>query len=276
MKNVLIVKIGQSNFQGAARGINGVTRELQLSRYSGQTDPYPMCNNLNKGGGIDSFLIDRLFKKGIKAKMIDCTIGGASIFLYTGRQGWVLTGTPTDPANLGYSSTVSYTGTSTNAVLVEGDSGFDPCGLLARTRARIAIEKANGGYDSIWVFWSNGESDVSYGQASFHQYYTAALNSIIAYVKASGADKCMIGMTIKYSGATVSNMDYLSLAVDNAIAQNTNTYKGADLYVRFGSDAPLIPESPPNGATRVHMDLRGQEIHAKLWVDAIEKAGLLV
>lgn len=275
MKSALIVKMGQSNKQGNAKLLSGVGSDKFQSLRTGMTEPFPGCNNAGQGGSSTPFLVDLLIAQGVMPTVIDATIGGASAFLFCGRQGWALTGNAADPAALGYSSTVTYTGTSTNAVLREGDAGFDPCGLLARTRAMIAAQMASKRFDAVLVLWGQSESDVSYGQAGYYAIWRDALLSIGDYMAASSVDKVLYSLSVQYGATTAVQMQYMQQAIAEAVAARPWAYKGPDLFALWGPNAPLVPEPPPNGATRVHLDLRGQQIYGQKWLDALLAAQAL-
>lgn len=271
VKNVLVVKAGQSNWQGGAKEINGPGVKRFRSLRTGFTDPYFGNNNVGQGGGPTSYLMDLLWARGIMADVIDGSIGGASAFLYTGRAGWALTGSATDPANLGYSSTVSYTGSSSAAVLRSGDVGFDPCNLLGRIATMMTQRLSAKVYDDVWILWSQSESDVSYGQAGFYNYWRDALLSVADRLILAGGLKAFFGLSVQAGATTAAQMQFLQLAITEAVAARPWAYKGADLFARYGSLAPLIPEVHPNTSTRVHLDIRGQQVHAHLWDDALRQ-----
>lgn len=221
------------------------------------------------------FLLDLLVSAGILADVIDGTIGGASAFLYTGRDGWVLTGDPAQPAAVGYSSVVSYTGSSTAAVLRPGDVGFDPCSLLSRIAVMAAGKLSRVAYDDVWLLWGQSESDVSYGQPAFYGTYRDALLVIGDYLVAAGARRVLYSLSVQKDIVPTSQMQYLQLAISEAVASRVWAARGADLFAHWGLKAPLIPEAAPNEATRVHLDLRGQQIYAQLEFNALRAAGAL-
>lgn len=276
MRNVLIVKSGQSNWQGAAKLVSGVGNDRHRSLRYNTSEPYPLQNSYQQGGGATPYLLDLLWARGVRADILDGTIGGASGSLHAGRAGWTLVGDPTEPARSGFSSAVSYTGSSTAAVQREGDSAFDPCGLLSRIRVAMTERLAARTYDDVWVLYGQSESDVGNGTAPLYGYWRDCILSIGDYLQASGARRVLYGLSVQQGSATTSQMQYLQQAITEAAASRPWAARGADLFARWGVGAPLIPEVTGDAApVRVHLDLRGQEIHAHEWITALSAAGLV-
>lgn len=269
-RRILLVVTGQSNQQGAAYLEGGVVPARYVSRYTGVRDPLPGCNNINQGGSCWPYLIDFGLERGVKFDVVNYAIGGASAFHYTGRLGASISGgaDASVPAAQGYMSPYGLSGGTT--ALVEGNAGFDPFGLLSRTRAAIAARNV-GQYEAVVSFWANGESDTGESAAA----YQGALESISNYLLASGSSAHFIGLTSKSASATTGQMDTLQTAVASAVAnlsgQSKRVLSGPDLYAYWGSSPPLCYET--NASTRVHLTLRGQEVQARLLDDALSAAG---
>lgn len=263
---VLFVAVGQSNWQGAGANEQGGIFVRRRSRRTGATDPFPGCNNVNQGGSCFPQLIDLCYERGVLLDVLNYAIGGASAWDYCGRLGAVVSGGSASlPAQQGYMSPVSVSGgTST---LVEGDGGFDPCGLLARTRAAIASRFAATQYDAVISYWVNGESDAGNSAAS----YSAALQSIARYMLASGVNKHFIGLTSKQASASGANFDLLAQGVDLAVAAVPGALLGHSMWAKYGSSPPLYAET--DGTTYVHMILRGQDVQAQLVNNVLLAAG---
>lgn len=257
---------GQSNFQGSANRWagprNSTTIDRFRSRRTGESDPYPGSNNNGQGGSLIPYLQDLLWERGIRLKVYNMAIGGASVFNYTGRLGAVIT-SPTVPASVGYFSGGEMTGGTT--VQVEGGSDFDPFGLLARSR--VAVQRLRQECDSVISLWSNGESDAG----SSASQYAAGVGSVADYMIASGVDKHLIGLTCKIPSASTANMQLLQQGIAQAIATRPKCAAGADLFDYWGDNAPLYPET--GGGAYVHLTLRGQQHHAQRWNLALQAAG---
>lgn len=266
MRTLGLAVMGQSNMQGAACRWPGprVTANIDRARSlrTGETDPYPGSNNNNQGGSCLPYLQDMLYARGIRLRVFNYALGGASVFNYTGLLGATIS-TPSVPASVGYFAGSEMTGGTT--VQTEGGSDFDPFGLLARSRA--VVQSLAGECDSIVSIWSNGESDHGTSAAT----YAAGLGSVADYMIASGVEKHLIGLSLKIPTATDPNMVLLQTGVANAIAPRAKCAPGADLYAYFGSNPPLYPET--GGGAYVHLTLRGQYHHARLWDAALRAAG---
>lgn len=262
---VLMVSEGQSNWQGAGGNESGLFVRRR-SRWTGATDPFPGCNNLNQGASCFPLLIDLCRARGVQLDVLNYAIGGASAWDYCGRLGGVVSGgSAALPAQQGYMSPVSLSGgTST---LVEGDVGFDPFGLLARTRAAIAARLAVTQYDAVISYWCNGESDAGNPAAS----YSTALQSIARYMLASGAQKHFIGLTSKQASASAGNFDLLAQGVDLAVAAVPGAIKGHSCWAKWGSNPPLYAES--DGTTYTHLTIRGQDVQSHLVNDVLAANG---
>lgn len=266
MRTLALVVTGQSNMQGAAcrwpgpRATANIDRARSLK--TGESDPYPGSNNNNQGGSCLPYLQDMLWARGIRLRVFNYAIGGASVFNFTGLLGATISN-PTVPAAVGYFSGGEMTGGTT--VQVEGNGSFDPFGLLARSRA--VTQSLIGECDNIVSIWSNGESDHGVGSAT----YAAGVGSVADYMIASGVDKHLIGLSVKVASATDPEMVSLQSGIATAIAARPKCAQGADLYALFGSNPPLYPET--GGGAYVHLTLRGQYHHARLWDAALKAAG---
>ncbi len=262
MRTVAIIGKGQSNKQGSAcrwagpRNFANIERARSL--HTGESDPYPGCNNSSQGGSCFPFLQDLAWARGIRLRVFNMAIGGASVFQHTGRLGATITN-PTVPASVGFFSGGEMSGGTT--IQTEGDPEFDPFGLLARSRA--VVQSLAGECDAIVSTWSNGESD--HGNTAA-QYRTGLL-SVADYMLASGVDMHLIGLSVKIPTATDANMLLLQQGVAEAVAARSKCAAGADLYAYWGDNPPLYPET--GGGPYVHLTLRGQWHHAKLWDAAL-------
>jgi len=265
MRTLALIVTGQSNMQGAAMRWPGPRIPANIDRARslrlGETDPYPGCNNSNQGGSCLPYLQDMMFARGWRLRVFNYAIGGASVFNYTGLAGATIS-SPANPAANGYMNGEMSGGTT---VQREGDAEFDPFSLLSRSRT--VIQGLAGECDAIVSIWSNGESDHGTSAAT----YALGLGSVADYLIASGVDKHLIGLTLKIPTATDPNMVLLQQGVATAIASRPKCAAGADLYAYFGSNPPLYPET--GGGAYVHLTLRGQEHHAKLWNAALQAAG---
>jgi len=143
---------------------------------------------------------------------------------------------------------------------VEGQSDFDPFGFCARARAQIV---AYPQITDVISLWANAESDGGTSQAN----YQAALESISNYMLASNSKKHFIGLSSSGNNSQ-ANMDKLQAArlgaLSSLIGAGKSVAEGADLYVKFGMNAPLYPEKT-QPATKVHLTAEGQRVHAALW-----------
>lgn len=266
MRDVALVVLGQSNMQGAAMRWPGPRATANIDRArsqrTGETDPYPGCNNSNQGGSCLPYLQDMAWARGVRLRVFNYAIGGASVFNYTGLAGATIS-SPTVPASVGFFSGGEMTGGTT--VQTEGGGDFDPFGLLARARA--VVQSLAGECEAIVSIWSNGESDHGTSAAN----YALGLGSVADYMIASGVDKHLIGLSLKIPTATDANMLFLQQGVAAAVAARPKCAPGADLYAFFGSNPPLYPET--GGGAYVHLTLRGQWHHARLWDSALRSAG---
>lgn len=270
MKKVLLIALGQSNWQGAAKTEGGGKVAKYRSVISGVSDPFPMCNNSGQGGSCFPRLIDLMFSRGVKLDVYNAAIGGASIWDYCGRVGATV---PVPGATIvgqgWFGPGQNITGGTTTCI--EGDADFDPCGLLARSRAAI-VAASSLGHDEIVSYWCNGESDVGKSAAE----YAGAQVSIANYMFASVAAKHIIGLASKQATASNANFILLQQGIAQAVAtfkaQGKPVYSGHDMYAHYGSNPPLYPES--DGTTYVHMTLRGQEVQAHLVNNALFAAGI--
>lgn len=262
-----LIVLGQSNMQGAAMRWPGPRATANIDRFrslrTGETDPYPGCNNSNQGGSCLPYLQDLAFARGVRLRVFNMAIGGASVFDYTGRAGAVITN-PTVPASVGYMNGERSGGTT---IQREGDAEFDPLGLLSRSRA--VAQSLAGECDAVVSIWSNGESDSSTSTSASD--YALGLGSEADYMIASGVDKHLIGLSLKIPTVSDANMQALQSGVSQALAGRPRCAPGADLYALFGSNAPLYPET--GGGAYVHLTLRGQYHHARMWDAALRAAG---
>lgn len=269
MKKILLIAIGQSNWQGAAKTEGGGAVAKYHSAVAGLTDPLPMCNNSGQGGSCFPKLIDIMACRGIRLDVYNAAFGGASIWDYCGRVGATV---PVPGATiiaqgwLGSGQNI----TGGTPTCIEGDSGFDPLGLLARVRAAV-VGASQFGYDAIISYWVNGESDAGASAAT----YAAAQVSVANYMVASGVTKHIIGLTSKQATASGANFQLLQQGIAQAVAtcqgEGKPVASGHDMYAHYGSAPPLYPES--NGTTYVHMTLRGQEQQAWLVNNTLYQLG---
>lgn len=270
MSSVLLAFIDQSNIQGAAKIEGGVVNAKAISE-TGLTDPFPGCNNVGQGGSMFPYLIDFGRKRGVNYTILNYAIGGAGVYDYCGRVGATVVGSSTEPAARGYMGPNSITGGG--GVPAEGASGFDPFGLLARTRA--ALSSAGSAFDAKVSCWATGGSDAGADLA----YNQAGLEAVANYMVNSGVTAHFIGMSSKNATATAPQFDVLQAAAAAAVAKLTGEGKsvraGADMWQHYKSrntEAPLYPEN--DGVTRVHLILRGQMVQAWLWDQKLAAAGL--
>lgn len=266
MRKILLVAIGQSNWQGAAKVEQGGIQNRYRSVYTGVTDPLVGCNNWNQGGSCFPYLIDLCMERGVQLDVFNYAIGGASITHYTGKLGGSVVGNPADVANQGWMTGSEYTGGT--SVLSEGDAGFDPFSLLSRTRAAL-VGKASK-YDAIVSYWVNGESDAGVGSATYSGFQVSVAN----YMLASGVNAHVIGLTSKQATATDNQFVLLQQGIAQAISllksQGKPVAAGHDMYAKFGANPPLYPET---SGPYVHMTLRGQEIQSILVNSTLSSIG---
>lgn len=267
MREILLIGQGQSNLAGAACMEGGVVKAKHTSIYGSQTDPFPGCNNLGQGGSMFPYLIDRGRARGVNYTVLNYAIGGASVYHYTGRSGAAVSGgDAATPASVGYMGSIGLSGGS--GVPAEIDADFDPFDLLSRSRTAIADPT---GYESVVGIWSNGEADAGLSAAA----YQAGLEAVADYMLDSGVDALLIGLTSKHASASSANFNALQTGVTDAIAalvgETKPVFAGANLWAHYASTPPLYPET--DASTRVHLTLRGQEVHAWLWDAKLAAAG---
>ena len=266
MRELAAIFEGQSNLQGSAHRVHGPrigsTIDRARSIRTGETDPFPGCNNVGQGGSMFPFLIDMMWARGIRLHVFNYAIGGASVFQYTGRLGATIA-SPTVPASVGYFSGGEMTGGTT--IQRFGDPNWDPFGLQARAGAEVL--RCLGKYDAVISAWSNGESDYGISAAS----YEAGVGSVADYMIGLGVDRHFIGLTCKVPTATTGNMQLLQQGVAAAIASRPKCSAGADMFAYHGDNPPLYPET--GGGPYVHYYLRGQYHHALAWNAKFQAAG---
>lgn len=268
MSRVLFVAVGQSNWQGAGRHEGGGVAPRVRSAVTGEADPFPGCNNINQGASCFPTLIDIAARRGVRLDVLNYAIGGASVFHYCGRVGAAVTGGSASlPAQQGYMDPVGLSGGTETSV--EGGSGFDPFGLLARTRAAIAARLAAVAYDDVVTYWQNAESDVGSSAAT----YASGLQSVASYLLASGARKHFIGLSSKPASSVAASMDTLWTGVQQAVAAVPGCYLGHSMWAHYGGNPPLYAES--DGTTYVHLTVRGQQVQAWRVSEALAAAGVI-
>lgn len=167
------------------------------------------------------------------------------------------------------------------SVLASGDLGFDPLGLLARTKAALdAVENV----DERWVFLSNGQSDAQGNEGSQNTvrgWYETALTSITNWAIAQGY-KVAIGFTCYNPGSPTYQYDTLSTARANVLASfaaganAASVIGGADLYRSMGTalrSAGLVYPEPGAPSAAPHLTDEGMLLAAGHWFDALKAAG---
>lgn len=177
-------------------------------------------------------------------------------------------------------------GLSAFKVLRSGDFGFDPLGLLARTKASL---DAMTNVDERWVFMSQGQSDAQAtlgNQPTIRGWYKAAIESMTDYFLAQGY-KVAIGFTCFNPNSTVfADATYpdqfatLQLAIADALnvtyAANASVIKGGDLYAYWGRNPPTYPEPPATsivGTNAPHLLASAYPQFAQIWLDALIASG---
>lgn len=260
-----ILVFGQSNQAGATLSDNGGVAALFTDEDTGLTDPLPPNSN---GGGSMWPLVSQLGSaRGVRYKILNGAVGGASVAHFTGIVGATVTGSQTDPLifhNMGSSGLSTAAGTP----CVEGDAAFDPFGFLASLRTL----KATFPQITSWVgFFSNAESDGGMSAAQ----YQAHLVSISNYCFASGCDTMLLGLSSSGNNSQ-NNMDTLAAgraaAVAQLIAAGKNVFDGPNLYRKFGMTPPLYTEKYAV-ATKVHLTKEGQRVQGELMNAALIAAG---
>jgi hypothetical protein len=171
-------------------------------------------------------------------------------------------------------------------VLRSGDLGFDPLGLLARTKASL---DAVTGVDEKWVFLSQGQSDAqgSLGsQATVRGWYKAVIESMTDYFLAQSY-KVAIGFTCFNPNSSVfadpvytDQFRTLQLGIQDALtvtyAGNANVIAGGDAYAYWGRTPPTYPEPPAtaiSGGNAPHLLASAYPEWAAVWRDALAASG---
>ena len=172
-------------------------------------------------------------------------------------------------------------------VLVSGDTGFDPLGILARTKTML---DAVAGVTEKWVFLSQGQSDAQaalVSQPTVRGWYKQAIESITNYMLAQGY-KVAIGFTtwnplVALAGGVFNDAVYkdrysaLSLAVNDALTitypSNINVIRGANWYEAFGYGILCYPEPPATTGTGPHVQAVEHPRMAKEWFDKLLASG---
>lgn len=171
-------------------------------------------------------------------------------------------------------------------VLAQGEFGFDPLGLLARTKAQL---DGVSGVAEKWVFMANGQSDAqgSLGaQATVRAWYRQAIENMALYFVGQGF-RVAVGFTCYnptsplFADAVYTDQyQTLRLGINDAfagaLAGNANIIRGGDLYERFGYSVRTYPE-PPATAISVgnapHMIAAEYPAYADEWVNKLAASG---
>ncbi|MCU7370235.1 hypothetical protein PEC18_04965 [Paucibacter sp. O1-1] len=133
-------------------------------------------------------------------------------------------------------------------LLRSGDFGFDPLGLLARTKTNL---DAISGVSERWVFMANGQSDAQASlanQPTIRSWYKQAVESMVDYFVAQGY-RVALGFTCFSPNYTVfadptypDQFATLQLAINDALtvtyAGNASVIAGGDLYDYWGAHLP--------------------------------------
>jgi len=267
-RNVGVIDLGQSNFQGASLNANGSGRVSGpvnfVSEYMGLTEPYPL--NANGAGSCWPLLQDLGLKRGIRYRILNAAIGGARIVHFTGIEGATVTGR--DIPLKTYNANGAGISSGTGRIPRFGEPDFDPYRLLARLKPEM--DKTPQITD--WVLlWANGESE---GGTSGVQY-TAALEALGDFaINFLGCSLFMPGFSAQ-GMLTRAKLNELSSAVDTSVlnmqARGMNVASGPNLFRYFNGKAPLYPEGNP--IVRVHLEMLAQAVQAKLIDRHLEVAG---
>ncbi|MDT7836463.1 hypothetical protein [Aquabacterium sp. OR-4] len=171
-------------------------------------------------------------------------------------------------------------------VLRSGDFGFDPLGLLARTKTNL---DAISGVSERWVFMANGQSDAQASlanQPTIRSWYKQAVESMVDYFVAQGY-RVALGFTCFSPNYTVfadptypDQFATLQLAINDALtvtyAGNASVIAGGDLYDYWGRTPPTYPEPPATsivGANAPHLLASAYPEYAQVWADALAASG---
>lgn len=170
--------------------------------------------------------------------------------------------------------------------LAAGDFGFDPLGLLARTKAQL---DAVTGVDERWVFMANGQSDVGGtlgSQATIRSWYRRAIENMVNYFRAQNyrvavGFTCWQPLSTTFADATYPDQfRTLQLAIQDALsitfAGNPNVFAGGDLYGAWGYNVQTYPE-PPSTAIALgnapHLVAGEYPRYAEVWRAALAATG---
>lgn len=171
-------------------------------------------------------------------------------------------------------------------VLASGEFGFDPLGLLARTKTQL---DAISGMDEKWVFMANGQSDAQAtlgSQATVRSWYKQAIDSMVNYLLSQGY-KVAVGFTcwnpgsVTFGDATYSDQfKTLQLGIQDSLsttfAGNASVVAGGDLYAAFGYAIQTYPEPPSTaivGTNAPHLMAVEYPRYAEVWRAALAASG---
>jgi hypothetical protein len=170
--------------------------------------------------------------------------------------------------------------------LASGEFGFDPLGLLARTKAALdAIPFVR----ERWVFMANGQSDAQgalVSQPTVRGWYAVAIRNMVNYFTAQGY-KVALGFTCFSPNAAVfddpvyvDTYRTLQLGISDAFASGfvtpANVIRGGDLYELWGRNVVTYPEPPAtaiSGSNAPHVQASQYPAFAKEWFNKLTSSG---
>lgn len=170
--------------------------------------------------------------------------------------------------------------------LASGEFGFDPLGLLARTKAALdAILYVS----ERWVFMANGQSDAQGAlgsQATIRSWYRQAVTNMVNYFLAQGY-KVAVGFTCWNPNSAVfadpvysDTYQTLRLGIDDAFGSGFTTpadvIRGGDLYSLWGYNVKTYPEPPAtsiSGTNAPHLQASEYPSYALEWTNKLALSG---
>jgi hypothetical protein len=171
-------------------------------------------------------------------------------------------------------------------VLASGEFGFDPLGLMVRTKTAL---DALTNVTERWVFMANGQSDAqgSVGsQSTIRGWYAQAIRNMVNYFTSQGY-KVAVGFTCFNPNApTFADATYpdqfqtLRLGIDDAFGSGFNTpanvVRGGDLYALWGYNVQTYPEPPSitiSGTNAPHLLASQYPAFAQEWASKLAASG---
>lgn len=152
-----------------------------------------------------------------------------------------------------------------------GDTGYDPHSYIANLISDITAAK-NAGYE-VWQFTVLGGNDIAapYSASAIAQAHTDIINQGLT----AGASMVWVGLV--HGRALTYPTDYSSPTGRQATARNTvmSTF-AADARVRLGIDMSTFLDNDFKYDTETHLNHMGNQWTARLWMNLLRTAGLIV